>query len=61
MPKGMKLPVLLNKFLYFWTCLLFDYFFFFIEATKDLLLDIVSKTLVNLIYDDLKYGIEKNF
>ena len=22
MPKGMKLPVLLNKFLYFWTCLL---------------------------------------
>ena len=36
-------------------------FFFIIEATKDLLLDIVSKTLVNLIYDDLKNGIEKNF
>ena len=36
-------------------------FFFKIEATKDLLLDIVSKTLVNLIYDDLKNGIEKNF
>ena len=35
--------------------------FFIIEATKDLLLDIVSKTLVNLIYDDLKNGIEKNF
>ena len=36
-------------------------FFFIIEVTKDLLLNIVSKTSVNLIYDDLKNGIEKNF